>query len=99
MKYLYVTSKIEQAYRIAKHDPHSIVTLNPSDWDALTKESCIQCDDSHLKEIRYDDFKIAYASGEYTYIGEIPEKVKNSIISAICMSETFTEDEKKEYTT
>jgi len=99
LKYFHVTSKSETKYRNKNYDPRSIVTLNPTDWNDLTKVSYIRCSDSYLKEISYDDFRASYARGEYTYIGEIPEKVKNSIISAICMSDTFTDDEKKEYTT
>jgi len=99
IRYVYATSKFETACKVARYDPASVVTLNPSDWNDLTKKSYIICSDSYLKEMSYDDFRSSYANGEYTYIGEIPEKVKNSIISAICMSDTFTDDEKNEYTT
>jgi len=99
VKYLYVTSQIEQARKLAQHDKGSIVRLMPSDWDALTKESCIQCDKRHLYEISEREFRQVCASEGYEYYGEIPQKIKDSIIYAICMSKTFNEAEKAVYTT
>ncbi|MDR2693402.1 MAG: hypothetical protein LBB74_04210 [Chitinispirillales bacterium] len=94
VKYFYVTSKIENAYKMAKYDINSIVRLNVSDWDALTKESCIQCNKRHLYQTDEESFKQACASGEYERLGEVPEKIKNAIIHAIRMSKSFTEAEK-----
>jgi len=101
IKYFYVTSQVEKIEKVAitrKYDVESIVKLNPVEWDVLTKESCIQCNKKHLYEINESDFKRAYTNGEFEYLGEIPEKVKAAIIHAICMSISFTENEKKMYT-
>jgi len=49
LKYFYVTSQCEKARKIAKYDEGSLVDkLNHNDWDALDRESCIQCDSRHL---------------------------------------------------
>jgi hypothetical protein len=98
-RYLYVTSQVEKARIRARDDEGSIVELNTSEWDILTKPSCIQCNDSNLGEFSEDEFKQMYERGEVDYLGEIPEKIKNAIIYAICMSITFTETEKTIYTT
>jgi hypothetical protein len=99
IKYFYVTSQVEKVRKKTRDDISSVVELNSSDWDVLTKDSCIQCNDANVYEINEDEFKHLYKSGEMDYLGEIPEKVKNAIISAICMSCTFTEIEKVVYTT
>jgi len=99
IKYFYVTSQVEKVIKLARDDKASIVKLTTTDWNALTKESCVQCNKHHLYEISEGDFKQIYENGEMEYLGEIPEKVKSAIIYAICMSRLFTEDEKKLYTT
>jgi hypothetical protein len=99
MKYFYVTSQVEKIRKISKHDIGSVVSLSVSEWDVLTKDSCIQCDEAHLYELSEGDFKNVCESSEFEWIGEIPEKVKRAIIHAICASESFTEADKRAYTT
>jgi hypothetical protein len=98
INYFYVTSQVETVIKLARYDTDSIVKLKASDWDALTKDSCIQCNERHLYEINESDFKQIYANGDMKYLGEIPENVKSAIIYAICMSNSFTEAEKIKYT-
>jgi hypothetical protein len=97
--YFYVTSQIEKACKAAKYDIGSIAKIRVSDWDVLTKESCIQCNNENLYEFNEDDFRNACASGEFERLGDVPEKVKSAIIHAICASESFTEADKVAYTT
>jgi hypothetical protein len=99
IKYFYVTSQVENVIKLAKYDTESIVKLNADDWDVLTKESCIRCDKRHLYEISEDCFRQSCSNGEIERLGKIPEKIKNSIIYAVCMSKSFTEAEKTAYTT
>jgi len=99
LNYFCVTSQVEKAIIRAKHDTGSIAELKPSDWDVLTKPSCIECNKGHLYKINETDFKQMYKRGEVDYLGKVPETVKNAIIQAVCASETFTEDEKALYTT
>jgi hypothetical protein len=98
IRYFYVTSQVEKVRRKTRDDITSIAEINASDWGVLTKDSCIQCNDNNVYEINEDEFKQLYENGEMEYLGEVPEKVKNAIIYAVCMSSTFTEIEKTMYT-
>jgi len=99
LKYFYVTSKVETARNLAMHDKGSLVDkIDGSDWDALDKESCIQCDKKHLRNTSEDELRKAYKEGGIKVLGEIPEKIKKLIISAVCASITFSDIEKTLYT-
>ncbi|MDR0306101.1 MAG: hypothetical protein LBI42_04595 [Chitinispirillales bacterium] len=99
VKYFYVTSKVENARRIAKYDIGSLVDgLNNNDWNVLTVESCIQCNKKHLYDICENELRRAYENGGIEVLGEVPEKIKSAIIFAVCASESFTDTEKKIYT-
>jgi len=99
IRYFYVTSQVEKVRKKTRDDIMSIVELDSSDWEVLTKKSCIQCNENNLHEISEDEFKQFYENGEMEYLGEVPEKVRSAITNAICMSSTFTEKEKAIYTT
>jgi len=98
LKCFHVTSKIESARKMAKKDPKSLVCLNVGDWDELTKESCIQCGKGYLFELSETELREDYKEGKVVPLGEIPEKVIQSIIFAICSSKTYDEKEKAMYT-
>jgi len=98
LKCFYVTSKVENARKMAKKDLKSLVCLNSEDWDELTKESCIQCGKGYLFELNETELRKDYSEGKVEVLGEIPEKVIKSIIFAICSSKTFDENEKAMYT-
>jgi len=88
LKYFYVTSKVEKARKFAMRDKGSL----------LDKESCIQCDKNHLHSTNEDDLRKAYEEGGIEVLGEIPEGIRKSIVSAICASRTFSDIEKTMYT-
>jgi len=99
LKYFYVTSQCDKARKRAKYDIGSLVDkLNSNDWSALDRESCIQCDSHHLHDLDENELRKSYAEGKIEVLGEIPEGVKRSIVSAICASKTFSDMEKKMYT-
>ena len=99
VKYFYVTSKVEKARMRAKYDIGSLVDkINSNHWDALTEESCIQCNKNHLYDTCEDDLRQAYKNGEIEVLGAVPEAIKKAIISAVCASKSFTDVEKKIYT-
>jgi len=99
LKYFYVTSKVEKARKFAMRDKGSLVDkLDNRDWNVLDKESCIQCDKNHLHNTSEEDLRKAYEEGGIEVLGEIPEKIKKSIISAVCASITFSDIEKTMYT-
>jgi len=98
LKYLYVTSKIENAIKAAKKDPKSLVRLNSKDWEELTKDSCIQCGKSYMLNLNEEELRNDYKKGKVKWLGRIPEKVMKSIIFAICSSKTFDDKEKAMYT-
>ena len=103
VSYFYVTSyeskeekqKIDLANR---KDISSIAELKKEDWDALTKDSCIQCNLAHRHEIKLADLQTGYASGGIEYIGVVPDAIKSRIIDATCRTPTFTEEQKRLYT-
>lgn len=104
IKYFYVTSyeSNEERHRIDlanKKDISSVAELNVIDWDSLTKVSCVQCNRSHISDITVEELQKQYALGKAEYIGPVPEIVKRKLIEATCSSSTFTDDEKKLYTT
>ncbi len=103
VNYFYVTSyqSEEEKKKINtanKKDISSVAELKREDWDALTKDSCIQCNLLHRHQIKISDLQIRYTLGQIQYIGIVPDAVKSKIISATCSSHTFTDDEKKLYT-
>jgi len=100
IRYFYITSKVEKARAILlmKDDIGALAELDPSDWDILTKDSCIQCDYDHLEECSIDNIKQGYENGTFKYIGKAHERVKTKIIHAVCASVSFTEAEKRMYT-
>jgi len=98
LSYLYVTSQVKKARILARDDIKSLVQIDSTDWDVLTKESCIQCNKDNLSQISEAEFRKDYVAGKVEVLGEIPEKVKKSIISAICSSKSFTDTEKGKYT-
>jgi len=99
LKYFYVTSQCDKVRKRAKYDKGSLVDkLNNSDWDALDRESCIQCDSHHLHDLDENELRKSCTEGKTKVLGEIPKSIKISIISAICASKTFSDIEKKMYT-
>lgn len=104
VSYFYVTSyesndekqKIDLANR---KDISSIAELKKEDWDALTKDSCVQCNLAHRHEINLADLQTWYVSGGIEYIGIVPDIIRSKIIDATCRSPTFTEEQKRLYTT
>lgn len=99
IKYFYVTSQVEKARLMARNDIGSLVDgIDSGDWDVLTKESCIQCNESHLCEISDEELRKAWDQERLKPLGTIPNKIKQKIISAICASKTFTDTQKKIYT-
>jgi len=98
LKCFHVTSKVENARKMAKKDLKSLVCLNSEDWDELTKESCIQCGKGYLFELNETELRKDYSEGKVIPLGEIPEKVIKSIIFAICSSKTYNAKEKAMYT-
>jgi len=99
IKYFYVTSKVEKARMRAKYDMGSFVDkISSCDWEALTEESCVQCDKSHMYETCEDDLRRAYESGNLEILGKVPQDIRKRIISAVCASKSFTDAEKSIYT-
>jgi hypothetical protein len=98
INYFYVTSKIENSIRIYKCDKLALVKVSPSEWSALTCDSCIQCGRKHMYRINVDDIKNMYERNELEFLGEIPDKLKKQIIDAILNSKTYTEMEKNKFT-
>lgn len=103
VSYFYVTSyeTSEERRKIDlnnRNDAGSVAELERTDWDTLTKNSCIQCNRLHIHEIALQDIITGYENGEIEYIGVVPEIVKNKIISATCASMSFTDTEKAIYT-
>ncbi len=98
LSYLYVTSKVEKAKRIWRHDLGSIVEMCPEEWDCLTEPSCIKCTKKEMRKITVNDFKRMYDNGDMELLGNLPENIKTKIISAICNSLTYSPQEKKFYT-
>jgi hypothetical protein len=100
IKYFYVTSQVENARKAAKYDMGSLVDgLDSNDWDVLTKESCIQCNRRYLNKTSESDLRRAYENGDIKVLGDVPEKIRRAIISAVCASNSFSEAEKISYTT
>lgn len=94
-KYLFVTSQVEKARKIMSRDIGALVDkIDGSHWSELTKESCIQCNKAHLHETSTANIKQAHKINEIKYLGEVPENIRKSIISAICVSNSFNEEEK-----
>ncbi|MDR3001621.1 MAG: hypothetical protein LBU89_10180 [Fibromonadaceae bacterium] len=98
LKYFYVTSQVDNARKMARNDLQSLVCIKGDDWDELTKPSCIQCNKGNLFELSETEFRKNYAEGKVKVLGEIPESIRKSIVSAICSSKTFTDKEKAMYT-
>jgi hypothetical protein len=91
---------VDEARKRARNDKGSLVDkISNKDWEALTKESCIQCDKTHLEETSEDELRLAYEKEALKPLGEVPEGIRRSIISAICASKSFSEAEKTLYTT
>jgi len=99
IRYFYVTSKVEKAHTILmmKDDLGALVELDTSDWEILTKDSCIQCDLDHLVECYESDIRQGYEDGTFTYHGKVPENIRIKIIQAICASVSFEDEEKTTY--
>jgi len=51
-----------------------------------------------LHDLDENELRKSYEEGKIEVLGEIPQSIKRSIISAICASKTFLEAEKKMYT-
>jgi len=98
LKCFYVTSKVNKAKMMTRDDPQSLVCLKQDDWDELTKPCCIQCNKDSMFEISESELMEDYANEKVKTLGEIPDSIKKSIVSAICMSKTFSEKEKAMYT-
>lgn len=104
IEYFYVTSyeSEEEKNKINlnnRKDINSIAELQISDWDILTKNSCVQCNLAHIHEISVKQLKDRYQRREIEYLGYVPEIVKRKIIDATCSSVSFTDTKKKIYTT
>ena len=105
VEYFYVTSydSEEEKAKINKNnkkDISSVAEILKTDWnEVLTKNSCVQCNLRHRHEVSINELRKDYENGYIKYLGKIPEKVKRTIIIAICASETFDNEEKKIYTT
>ena len=104
VEYFYVTSyeSAEEKYKINlnnKKDISSVAELEKTDWDALTKNSCVQCNLTHTHVTTLTDLQQRYQSGTIEYIGMVSPKVKEKIIAATCASVSFTDTQKLLYTT
>jgi len=94
-KYLFVTSQVEKARKIMKKDIGALVDkIDGNHWGELTKESCIQCNKAHLHETSVASIKQAHKTNKIKYLGEVPEGIRKSIISAVCASSSFDAEEK-----
>lgn len=99
IKYFYVTSKIEKMRKALKSDIGALVdNIDNRDWDALTKASCIMCNNEFLHITSEEEMRRAYQEDRLIPLGKIPDTLKRKIISAICASESFDEEEKALYT-
>ena len=97
--YLVVTSQIEKARIRSEKDKASLVELDKTEWQALTKNSCIECGKRNLKIITCDELIQIYQTGNLQVLQTIPDAIKQKIKTAICFSVTYTDAEKKLYTT
>ena len=100
IQYFYITSQIEKARKLLKHDIGALVDgINGDDWEALTTNCCIRCNKASLYNTSAEDLRKAYSENNLKVLGNIPEKIKRKIISAVCASKSFTDTEKAIYTT
>jgi hypothetical protein len=95
--YLYVTSKIDKAKKVSKNDLLSLVEVTKTDWGKLDRDSCIQCNKSHIYEIQKEELRNIYDKEKIEYIEKLPENVKDKIIQAISKSKTLNGKEKETY--
>ena len=104
VEYFYVTSyeSTDEKHKIDlnnRKDIGSIAELSKNDWVALTKDSCVQCNLSHTHDISIAELRYGYQVGTIEYLGVIPSAVREKLIAATCASVSFTDTEKRLYTT
>lgn len=104
VEYFYVTSYESAAEKDKinlnnRRDISSIAELSKTDWAALTKDSCVQCNLSHTHDISITELRHGYQVGAIEYLGVIPSSVREKLIAATCASVSFTDTKKRLYTT
>jgi hypothetical protein len=108
-KYFYVTSyeskeEKEKINRVNRDDIKSVADFVKSEWkdvnnkDILSKDSCVQCNKRHIHAADVSCLKEQYANGKIEYLGVVPRNIQEKIIYATCLSDSFTQTEKKLYT-
>lgn len=96
--YFYIASKVENAKRVAKNDPESILILNSTDWPILTIESCIQCNKKHLCQTSKSELIKLCKEENFEIIAEqVPQNIKEKILKVSANSKTFTDKDVKDF--
>ncbi|MDR0977588.1 MAG: hypothetical protein LBL71_00900 [Endomicrobium sp.] len=97
IEYFYITSQIEKARERCKYDEKALVFVNPSEWEILEKDSCIQCGRRYLKHISVSKFRELYEKNEVHFCSDVPEQLIKKIKKAVCYSKTYPPADKAKY--
>jgi hypothetical protein len=100
IKYFYITSQVAKAEIIYRDDKDALVKIQKNEWpEVLFKEvSCIQCGRGHLQCIDAQELKKLYDNNQMSYVGQIPDGIKQKIKNAVRASITYNIVEQSQLT-